>query len=424
MKKGKLEKKIFHQDLYGIQMAKYDYLKEHNISNTDWKPLKPQSPFYFFVPIDTKYENRYNSFSTITDIFPLNGVGMTTARDNFVTDFDKAKLLDRIRLFRDSNASDKELHSIFSINMKKGWNIREAWESLQKIVDSELERYICPLLYRPFDRRYIFYHDSLVWRTVRRIMRHMLYDNIALCVGRAGHVVGDKFIWNLIFCCNNMTDFNLFYRGGNVTMPLHTYNLNNDIPLHLSMDKSRRHNNINSKVLSKIEVNYNCRIKAKMLSSYVYAILYSNIYRRKYGGFLRNDFPRIPFVSDYGTFKEFAGLGKQLIELHLLKSLLLDRPEVRYYGKGKDKVEKVMYDAKAKRVYVNESQYVEKVRGEVWEYQIGGYQVMEKWLKDRKKRELTLEEQATYCKMAEALGKTIEIQQEIDRLYKKHEKEL
>jgi len=102
----------------------------------------------------------YEKFISVKDIFKINGVGIVTARDEFVTDRDKEALKSRIMNFIKSNLSDDDLHEFFRINKKKGWSIRKAHNELQKIKDSELENYVKPILYRPFDSRWVFYHDA------------------------------------------------------------------------------------------------------------------------------------------------------------------------------------------------------------------------------------------------------------------------
>jgi hypothetical protein len=79
-------------------------------------------------------------------------------------------------------------------------------------------------------------------------------------------------------------------------------------------------------------------------------------------------------------------------------------------------VEKVRYDEETRRVYFNKEQYFEGVSKTVWEYQIGGYQVLAKYLKDRKKRELSLEEIEHYRRVAKAIERTIEVQEEVDEV--------
>jgi len=157
--------------------------------------------------------------------------------------------------------------------------------------------------------------------------------------------------------------------------------------------------------------------------NYVYSVLYSNIYREKYAEFLKIDFPRIPFTNDFDLFKKMAKLGEEHTELHLLKSDSVYNPSVKYFGKGKnDKIEKVKYDEGEHRVYINEDKYFEKVKPEIWNYNIGDYQVMEKYLKDRKGRQM--EDSGHYSRVAAAIAKTIEVQKKIDKLFEIAEERL
>jgi len=155
---------------------------------------------------------------------------------------------------------------------------------------------------------------------------------------------------------------------------------------------------------------------------YVYAVLYADTYREKYAEFLRIDFPRIPFTADFELFQALAALGKRLVDLHLLRSEELDPPVARFQGQGDNRVARTRsqgfrYEPQEERVYVNKSQYFAPVPLELWEYQIGGYQVLAKWLKDRRERRLTLEEIKTYCRVVTAIRRTIALQEEIDALY-------
>ena len=116
--------------------------------------------------------------------------------------------------------------------------------------------------------------------------------------------------------------------------------------------------------------------------------------------------------------------GNRLVNLHLLKSQELDSPIARFQVEGSNRVEKPKYDDKAGRVYINKEQYFEGISGEVWSYQIGGYQVCDKWLKDRKERILSLDEIQTYCRIVTAIQKTIEIQKKINKVYDEIESNL
>jgi len=156
---------------------------------------------------------------------------------------------------------------------------------------------------------------------------------------------------------------------------------------------------------------------------YIYAILYSNIYREKYQEFLKSDFPRIPFTNDYKTFQYLAVLREQLVEQHLLKSKLLENPISRYEGHGDNRVEKRAY-IDSDRVFINDSQFFDRITPKVWNYYVGGYQVLDKWLKDRNGRVLSLEDQLHFRKIVTALTQTVDIQERIDKFYPKVEESL
>jgi predicted helicase len=147
---------------------------------------------------------------------------------------------------------------------------------------------------------------------------------------------------------------------------------------------------------------------------YIYALLYSNAYRKKYAEFLKTDFPRVPFTKDYKLFSKLAEKGEELVELHLLKSKKLVKPVARCEGPGDLRVGKVTYDRNKARVHINPEKWFTGIHPEVWEYHIGGYQVSEKWLKDRKGRQLSSEEVTHYATVVTAIAETITIQRGLD----------
>jgi hypothetical protein len=151
----------------------------------------------------------------------------------------------------------------------------------------------------------------------------------------------------------------------------------------------------------------------------IYAALYSPTYRKRYDDFLKIDFPKVPLPSDLEKFKNLSELGKELVELHLLTHPSLSETEIGFPVSGLNTVEKVRYDEENRRVYFNKEQYFSGVSKAVWEYRIGAYQVAEKYLKDRKKLKLPLEEIEHYRKMAKAIEGTIEVKEEVEEVYGK-----
>ncbi len=422
VKKPGLKRMICHSEIWGLREKKYSWLEDNDISTTKWAEIHPKSPFYLFVPRDEALLDRYEQYPKVTEIFPLNGVGMTTARDNFVIDFDKPTLLNRIRLFKHSKYDDEELHRFYEIRKKKGWSIRKAWKMLQEITDSDLEKHILPVLYRPFDTRWIFYHDSVVWRTVKRVMRHMPRQNIGLITPRRVEITGG---WQHSFVTNLIVE--------HVAVSLKTIDYLFPLYLHPTTEKkdfliqrgnpAEKKANLDTPLLQVVKEAYRQQPSPEEIFHYIYAVLYASSYRTKYAEFLKTDFPRVPFTKKRELFVKLGRLGENLVDLHLLRSSELDRPICRFQGKGDNRVEKQSCNQKEKRVYINKTQYFEGVEPEVWEYQIGGYQVLDKWLKDRKKRILNLDDIKHYCRVVTALAKTTEIQAKIDALYPEVERE-
>ena len=129
------------------------------------------------------------------------------------------------------------------------------------------------------------------------------------------------------------------------------------------------------------------------------------------------------FAADYNLFKKLGELGRELADLHLLKSPALDLPVAKYQGSSdSDRVEKITYKEDEQRIYINKDKYFEGIAPDVWNYHIGGYQVLNKYLKDRKGR--NMDDAPHYCRIVTALSKTLKIQKKIDEIYPEAEKDL
>lgn len=151
---------------------------------------------------------------------------------------------------------------------------------------------------------------------------------------------------------------------------------------------------------------------------YIYAILHSPTYRDRYAEFLKGDFPRVPLTSSDRLFKDLGTKGQALVELHLMKSKKLNKLITKMNGNGDNAVTEVTYKPTEQRVYINGDRYFEGIAPEVWEFKIGGYQVLDKWLKDRKKakRTLSFDDVLHYQKVVVALKETMSLMVAIDEL--------
>jgi predicted helicase len=145
--------------------------------------------------------------------------------------------------------------------------------------------------------------------------------------------------------------------------------------------------------------------------NYLFALLHAPGYR---------DFPPIPLPSTKGLFRDLVQLGGELTLLHLLESPRLSHPITDFIGVPNLKVEKISWSRDT--VFIDKAQTsgFRGVAEPVWNFHIGGYQVCEKWLKDRKGRILSADHITHYQKIVVALSETIRLMSEIDEVIEKH----
>jgi len=425
--------KVYHGELFGLREEKNKWLEEKELKLNNYTKIKPETPYYFFIKRNIEDIKNYLEWKQITDIFPINSVGIVTSRDKLAIGYEKSEIKNRILQFRNSSQPDDILTQIFDLKDKSDWKIKDVRKQVQQL--DNWEKHINEILYRPFDKRYAFYHQSVIERMRFDVMRHMLKgENLGLISVRqvAEGVFNHVFISeNIIECRITLSNKGLAYlfplylysekekksRSGGVIMMVF------EPPAQYG--KADKTPNIAPEIFSMLTKSYKKTPTPEEILYYIYAVLYSTIYRGKYAEFLKIDFPRVPFTGDFKLFKRMMQFGCQLAELHLLKSGLLDSPISKFQGSGKnDFVEKVQYSEKEKRIFINPEKYFDGVAPEIWNYHIGGYQVCNKWLKDRKRRILTLEDVEVFCKVITALHLTIKIQKDIDRIYENVEKSM
>ncbi len=420
--------KVYHADLWGRREEKYGWLEERSWKDTEWEEVSAAPDFYLLRPLDDAKRVQYRSFISIPDIFSENrppAPGIVTTHDDFAISWTREEAARKVQTLLQTR-SEEEARMLFKLCSQSQWNYERAKEELR---DGSWRERIIPILYRPFDVRWTVYDRNVAVHRRERVMGHMLGEqNVALmtCRQLAGlpwlHALAGQYVADDSVVSNRTRE-----RG--YVLPLF---LRADTSQHHLLSEAEgleRRPNLNANLVAALVEVWSHEPTPEQIFHYLYAVLYSPTYREKYAEFLRLDFPRIPFTADPDLFKKIAELGERLVELHLLRSPELDPPIARFQGEGDGKVivsgkKGLRYDADSRRVYINQSQYFEGVPPEVWAYRIGGYQVCHKWLKDRKDRTLTLDEIRTYCRIATALSKTIEIQSEIDELYPEVEQHL
>ena len=424
--------KINHHEIYGERESKYKWLNEYILNTTEFSQLKPASPWYFFVERNTDQIEYYNNWMRVNEIFPVNTVGFVTGRDSLTIGFEPMEVWNRLYQF--SRMDAEMARQAFGLGKdSRDWKVGNAQRDFKG--SGSMKELINSVLYRPFDFRFSYYTGNsrgLYSSPQNSIMQQMLKDNMGLVVSRINRQVSLGYV----FISDQLTDFHILDNARDSTsiFPIYLYK-----PTEVKKKKSAtqgmmlfepeeeydklgRKPNIAPVVFAQLAKAYKSKPTPEQILYYCYAVLYSNTYREKYAEFLKIDFPRIPFTSDHKLFLQMAQHGEELTLLHLLKSKSLNNPIVRYWGQGEDVIEKPLYDAASQRVSINPTKYFEGIAPEVWEYHIGGYQVMQKYLKDRKGRQMT--DPATYCKIATAISETIQIQMTIDPLFMEVEKNI
>jgi hypothetical protein len=427
VKKPGLEKKVCRADLRSSdRKEKYDWLDERDVRSTEWKELRPQSPFYFFTERDYELEEGYRRFTPLPEIFPENVTGIITSRDSFVIDSDEDDLQERIERFRDLDQfSDDEIRTTYDLNDTRGWEMKEARRILARKED--WEKHFTKLLYRPFDPRHIYYSPDMVDWGREGTMRHMVgHENTALISPKQFKEEPGAFITEHITGHKTVSAYDINY-----LFPLYRYPQAEKRDLFSQQrEDGERVANLNDGIWDTLAAAYGERPAPDAVLHYVYAVLYAPTYRSTYAEFLKTDFPKIPFPADHELFQRLAEKGEKLAALHLMKSDALKTPTAQFHGEGSGVVAKPKrvgrdYRPEEERVYINnDGQHFGPIPPEVWNYQIGGYQVLDKWLYDRREKDLTVDEIEHYCRVATALGETIRLQEEIDAAYPGVEEQL
>ena len=426
---------VRHADLWGDRgdatTGKYAWLAEHDIDRTSWQEVAPQAPDYFFAPRDYALLAEYETGWKLTDIAPVNSVGIVTARDKIAVQWSDADMRRVAADFIDlPETVAREKYNLGRDS--QDWTVAAAQDDIRTHDDAG--RHIKPILYRPFDTRSTYFTGTaggFICRPRTEVMRHMLAgSNLGLCVGRAGSVTGSED-WDIATVTAAPTDFNLFRRGGNCLFPLYRYPADDDA---LNLGVAGRSPNLAPEFVDAVAErtalqfapdghgDLESTFGPEDVLHYIYAILHSPEYRRRYADFLRSDFPRVPVPADHAQFEQLARAGARLTSLHLMAAHGDELPAFDVEGSGK--VGKVRYSEPSRdtpgRVWINRDQHFEGVSPQTWQFTIGGYQPAKKWLQDRKGRVLDFEDIQTYQRICAALAETPRVMQQIDDIIEAH----
>ncbi len=451
---------VYYADLWGIRESnkdehnghdgKYPWLLAHSVATTQWQKIVPQAPFFLFIPYDTVLLPQYERGWKITDVFPIHSSGIKTHRDHFVLDYERQILAQRITDFRDLNIPDATIQEQYNLKDTRDWNMHQRRKSLH--TDQMWQQHFTQCLYRPFDIQDIYYHQDVIELPRTDVMRHIVQqENLFLIVSRQTKVGHEE--WSMIFTGNGLADTNLFFQGGNQCCPLYLYPNGNEHPdlfvVHPSASLGHRNGrcpNLSAAFISDVEQrlgvafipdgmgDLDITVGPEDMFHYIYAVFHSPTYRTRYAEFLRIDFPRVPITNDKALFATLVAYGAELVDLHLLRlpgtsgvggaggaAMLLKPAEhgVTQHKATAAPIDNVTYDAQRQCVLLGNDTgcYVAGVDPDTWKMQIGGYQPLHKWLKDRKGRTLSFDDVLHYMRMVIALRETRRIMAEIGDFY-------
>ncbi len=416
--------KVYHSDLWGRRNQKCSQLLKSRIDTLQWTELTPNRPNFFFVPKDFSLQEEYNCHLEIDQIFKLHSYGIQTKRDKITVSFTLEELkttihdfiiLEEVKLRKKydlpADGRDWQLSSVKKDLTELGWD----------------PKYVAKVQYRPFDYRYVYYFDksrSFIAYPRFKTLKHMLSENLGLVCMR--QVFQHYNEYNHFGITNTLIDERTFYsnRGGTYLFPLYIYDAN----------KNKKHN-LSASFIKIVEAKTGFSFvqgKGNLIDSvgpieifqYIYSLFYSREYRKRYSEFLKISFPRVFVISNKEMFAKLSKLGEQLISLHLLQSPIINDFITTYEGDGENFVQ---FIPSKKRLLpgsqngigtipINESQYFTGVPQKVWEFNIGGYQICHKWLKNRKNRKLTGDETIYFQKIVVIIKETLLIMKKIEQV--------
>ena len=456
--------RVHHAELWGEREGKYDWLDQSDVETTDWTTLAPQSPFYLFVPQNVDLHAEYEQGTKITEAMPVNSLGVTTARDRLTihwTDDDLKRTVEDFAALPTEEAREK-----YSLRRDaRDWKVALAQADLQEHPD--IDKHVSSILYRPFDSRFTYYTGQsrgFMCMPRSEVMRHMLAGgNLAIITTRQTRDDWDIFVTQHIAGHKSLAAYD-----ASSVFPLWCYpepdepavtedGKNEQLSMGIRKEIGQKEPSANFSdafvqdvcgrlngqwladgrpVQAPAGLDDPFEIAPEDLFHYIYAVLHAPTYRSRYAEFLRIDFPRVPLTSDRALFRTLAAKGAELIAYHLLEAPALATSTVQYPVPGEHLVEKghPRYLAPgdpdpttgepltAGRVYISrdmprrgqQGQYFAGIPPEVWAFHVGGYQVCDKWLKDRRGRTLTYDDIEHYGRIVTALQETIRLMAEID----------
>ncbi len=431
--------KVYHADLWGVREVKenrelvggkYHWLDENDISSTEWIEIFPNSSFYLLKIQEKILEIEYDNFAKINEFMSVNSDGIVTARDHFTLSNDADDMWNKVNSFLSLDIKDARIKYELGDDTRD-WKVDLAQKDLVRFgID---RKNIIKISYRPFEYKYTYYTGrSRGFHCTPRgeVMGHLITNkNLAIITTRQitnldfCHVLCSEFASEKKYCSHD--------RASHV-FPLYLYPTNT--PTLFDTEPTNSPNGRRPNLAPEFIKELSAKLGLEFISdgkgdekktfgpedifNYIYAVFHSPQYRQRYAEFLKIDFPRVPLTSDKELFWELVKKGDRLVQLHLMKGT--GKEISSYPVAGSNLVEQVKYDENKQQISINSDQYFAGIPPQIWNFYIGGYQVCQKWLKDRKGRHLSYDDLEHYQQIISILGESIAIMETIDIIINKY----
>lgn len=408
VKKSQNSKKlarVFYQDLWGSRETKYEFLSGTSFESVEWKEITPLENMFYLYPRDASNEATYSKGVSIADLFETYSMGITSGNDKAV-------------YWNNASDANAVVESVKNGILPEGQKEYSGWTLEKASTDLRQGYVISKCSFRPYDTKVTAYTGRAggwMQRPREETMGSMIDGNGLALVSTRLVQKGD---FHHAFVANGLVDKGLLSGKDNAyAFPLWKTSdgtLFEGITSNLNAESCRQ-------ICASAGLKY-CEQYAETddgvgpqeLFDYAYACLNSSVYIESFSEFLKTDFPRIPIIRSKDEFLTLVDLGKQLRECHLE----IASPEdigIGFPIAGDNKVTQVKRSGD--NVYINETQYFSGVSDDVWNYFIGNYNPIEKWLKDRKGSEpLSYSDITRLEKIASIIWKSIHIEDAIDAI--------
>jgi predicted helicase len=432
--------RVEYVSLPGSRSQKLHRLKMSSQQALESVQLSPSSPHYLFVPRDESTREEYEQGVPLTELMPIHSTAAVTARDALVVALDRQELTSRMHRFRNLELPDDEIREEFFQNGRsrnypagdtRGWRMSVARQRMA--ADEFWHSHIRECLYRPFDRRAIFWADWMIDWPRNNVMQHLVDGrNLAIIARRQSPVTqpGCYFWVTDTIALDGVIRSD--HRGSESVFPLFLEPANSSPHAQTAARssaktiESSRPVNFSTDFLARCQKQLGCPwrpIEAcragqgcgpNDLLCYIYGLFHAPSYRERYAAWLPLDFPRVLLPARQQLFWQISRCGQQLIEAHLGQQT---SPPPRDDMHRSTRVEIAAGFPKYEQgqVWANRQVPLVAMDEPTWKFRVGTYQVCRKWLKDRRRRELDNDQLARYRQLVAGVQQTLKIMRRIDR---------